>query len=119
MADGCWLMADSMTHSTRALRGLSRPPPSEFCALATHGLSPGHTSYLVRRPQGDVLIARDVTYDLPALESQRDQGFIAKVDSHHETLSRVRALVRTGVAYLPIHDPTSPTRVSRCTRPPE
>jgi hypothetical protein len=58
-----------------------------------------------------VLLAGDVTYDLPALESQRDQGFIAKVELHHDTLGRVLSLVRTGVAYLPSHDPIAPTRL--------
>ena len=80
-------------------------------ALPTPGHSPGHTSYLVRRPEGDVLIAGDVTYDLPALLAQRDQGFIAEVDRHHETLPRVAALVKSGVSYLPSHDPLSPGRL--------
>ena len=81
-------------------------------ALPTPGHSPGHTSYLVRRREGDVLIAGDVTYDLPALEAQRDQGFIADVAAHHQTLPRVLALVKTGVAYLPSHDPESPVRLN-------
>jgi glyoxylase-like metal-dependent hydrolase (beta-lactamase superfamily II) len=80
-------------------------------ALPTPGHSVGHTSFLVRRSEGDVLIAGDVTYDLPALEAQRDQGFIADVDQHHVTLRRVLSLVETGVAYLPSHDPLSPTRL--------
>jgi len=80
-------------------------------ALPTPGHSPGHTSYLVRRGGGDVLLAGDVTYDLPALEAQRDQGFIADVERHHDTLKRVRSLVSTGVAYLPSHDPCSPARL--------
>lgn len=80
-------------------------------ALPTPGHSPGHTSFLVRRPKGDVLLAGDVTYDLPALEAQRDQGFIAKPDHHRVTLRRVRSLVETGVAYLPSHDPEAPARI--------
>jgi N-acyl homoserine lactone hydrolase len=80
-------------------------------ALPTPGHSPGHTSYLVRGKEGDVLIAGDVTYDLPALREQRDQGFIAKVGIHHQTLPRVLALVNTGVAYLPSHDPDAPGRL--------
>ncbi len=80
-------------------------------ALPTPGHSVGHTSFLVRRPEGDVLLAGDVTYDLPALEAQRDQGFIADVEKHHVTLRRVLSLVETGVAYLPSHDPTSPARL--------
>jgi len=80
-------------------------------ALPTPGHSPGHTSYLVRRPEGDLLLAGDVTYDLPALEAQRDQGFIADVERHHDTLKRVRSLVCTGVAYLPSHDPVAPWRL--------
>jgi hypothetical protein len=52
-----------------------------------------------------------VTYDLPALETRRDQGFIADVANHHVTLRRVLDLVETGVAYLPSHDPKSPTRL--------
>src|SRR4051812_29725170 len=80
-------------------------------ALPTPGHSPGHTSYLVRRAEGDVLLAGDVTYDLPSLESQRDQGFIDNVERHHDTLSRVRSLVGTGVAYLPSHDPSAPERL--------
>lgn len=83
-------------------------------ALPTAGHSPGHTSFLVRRPppEGDMLLAGDVTYDLPALEAQRDQGFIADVELHHQTLPRVLALVNTGVAYLPSHDPESPARLA-------
>ena len=80
-------------------------------ALPTPGHSPGHTSYLVRRPEGDVLLAGDVTYDLPALEAQRAQGFIADVAAHRQTLPRVLSLVKTGVAYLPSHDPESPARL--------
>ena len=80
-------------------------------ALPTPGHSPGHTSYLVRRPDGDVLLAGDVTYDLPALESQREQGFIANVERHHDSLRRVLALVRSGVAYLPSHDPSAAARL--------
>jgi N-acyl homoserine lactone hydrolase len=80
-------------------------------ALPTPGHTPGHTSYLVRTGRGSVLIAGDVTYDLRALEEQRDQGFIADVDKHHTTLPRVLALVKSGVAYLPSHDPESPTRL--------
>jgi len=81
-------------------------------ALPTPGHSPGHTSFLLRREQGDVLLAGDVTYDLPALEAQRDQGFIADVGLHRQTLARVLALVKTGVAYLPSHDPGSRARLS-------
>jgi len=80
-------------------------------ALPTPGHSPGHTSYLVRRETGSVLIAGDVTYDLPALRLQRDQGFIAVVDKHHDTLRRVLSLVENGAAYLPSHDPESPARL--------
>lgn len=80
-------------------------------ALPTPGHSVGHTSFLVRRSEGDVLLAGDVTYDLPALEAQRDQGFIANVAHHHVTLRRVRSLVETGVAYLPSHDPEAPARL--------
>ena len=82
-------------------------------AIATPGHSVGHTSFLVRRGGGkpDVLLAGDVTYELPALEAQRDQGFIADVEHHHVTLRRVRSLVDTGVAYLPSHDPESPNRL--------
>jgi len=80
-------------------------------ALPTPGHSVGHTSFLVRRDEGDVLLAGDVTYDLPALESLRDQGFIADVERHHVTLGRVRSLVQSGVAYLPSHDPESPMRL--------
>jgi N-acyl homoserine lactone hydrolase len=80
-------------------------------ALPTPGHSPGHTSFLVRRTEGDVLLAGDVTYDLPALEAQRHQGFIADVEQHPHTLHRVLSLVRTGVAYLPSLDPESPARL--------
>jgi glyoxylase-like metal-dependent hydrolase (beta-lactamase superfamily II) len=80
-------------------------------ALPTPGHSVGHTSFLVRRPEGDVLLAGDVTYDLPALEEARDQGFIADVEQHHVTLRRVLSLVKTGVGYLPSHDPRSPLRL--------
>jgi glyoxylase-like metal-dependent hydrolase (beta-lactamase superfamily II) len=80
-------------------------------ALPTPGHSAGHTSFLVRGDKGDVLLAGDVTYDLPALHAQRDQGFIANVDKHHDTLRRVLSLVETGVAYLPSHDPDSPSRL--------
>ena len=80
-------------------------------ALPTPGHSPGHTSYLVRRKEGDVLLAGDVTYELPALEAGRVQGFIADAAVQRETLHRVLALVRTGIAYLPSHDPASPGRL--------
>src|SRR5262245_9546519 len=80
-------------------------------ALPTPGHSPGHTSYLVRRKEGDVLLAGDVTYDLPALEAGRFQGFIADAGVQRQTLARVLALVRSGVAYLPSHDPASPGRL--------
>lgn len=80
-------------------------------ALPTPGHSAGHTSYLVRRNEGDVLLAGDVTYELPALEAQRYQGFIADVGKQRETLERVLSLVRSGVAYLPSHDPASPGRL--------
>jgi glyoxylase-like metal-dependent hydrolase (beta-lactamase superfamily II) len=80
-------------------------------ALPTPGHSPGHTSFLVRRAEGDVLIAGDVTYDLPALHAQREQGFIADVPRHRETLPRVLSLVQNGVAYLPSHDPDAPARI--------
>lgn len=80
-------------------------------ALPTPGHSPGHTSYLVQRIEGDVLLAGDVTYDLSALETGRYQGFIANVRHQHETLKRVLSLVRTGVAYLPSHDPESAGRL--------
>ena len=86
-------------------------PDGSIVALPTPGHSPGHTSYLVRRDRGAVLIAGDVTYDLPALKAQRDQGFIAVVDKHHDTLRRVLSLVENGVAYLPSHDPESITRL--------
>jgi glyoxylase-like metal-dependent hydrolase (beta-lactamase superfamily II) len=80
-------------------------------ALPTPGHSTGHTSYLVRRKEGDVLLAGDVTYDLPALEARSNQGFIADVAAHRKTLDRVLSLVRSGVAYLPSHDPASPGRL--------
>jgi N-acyl homoserine lactone hydrolase len=80
-------------------------------ALPTPGHSPGHTSYLVRRKEGDVLLAGDVTYELPALEAGRYQGFIADVGLQRKTLGRVLALVRSGVAYLPSHDPAAPGRL--------
>lgn len=80
-------------------------------ALPTPGHSPGHTSYLVRTGTRDVLIAGDVTYTGRALEMQRDQGFIADVEKHHDTLRRVGSLIATGVAYLPSHDPDSPNRL--------
>jgi len=80
-------------------------------ALPTPGHSPGHTSYLVRRREGDVLLAGDVTYDLPALEAGRTQGFIADAGRQRQTLERVLALVKSGVAYLPSHDPASPARL--------
>jgi len=80
-------------------------------AIPTPGHSVGHTSFLIRRTGGDVLVAGDVTYDLPALAAQRDQGFIADVDAHHVTLRRVLSLVETGVAYLPSHDPEAPKRI--------
>ena len=86
-------------------------PDGSIVALPTPGHSPGHTSYLVRTGKGAVLLAGDVTYDLPALEAQLDQGFIAKVDKHHDTLRLVLSLVRSGVAYLPSHDPESITRL--------
>src|SRR5215471_8980940 len=80
-------------------------------ALPTPGHSPGHTSYLVRREEGDVLLAGDVTYDLPALETGRYQGFIADPELQRQSRERVLALVRSGVAYLPSHDPDSPSRL--------
>lgn len=86
-------------------------PDGSILALPTPGHSPGHTSFLVRRTEGDVLLAGDVTYDLRALEAQRDQGFIADVPRHHDTLPRVLSLVKTGVAYLPSHDPGAPARL--------
>jgi glyoxylase-like metal-dependent hydrolase (beta-lactamase superfamily II) len=86
-------------------------PDGSIVAFPTPGHSPGHTSFLVRRKEGAVLLAGDVTYDLPALEEQRDQGFIADVDKHRDTLRRVLSLVRNGVAYLPSHDPESPARL--------
>lgn len=91
----------------------SRPVTGDgsIVALPTPGHSPGHTSYLVRREEGNVLLAGDVTYELPALEDQQTQGFIADVARQRETLERVRALVSSGVAYLPSHDPASPGRL--------
>ena len=86
-------------------------PDGSIVAVPTPGHSPGHTSFLVRRTEGDVLLAGDVTYDLPALEAQRHQGFIADVDKHHDTLRRVLSLVRNGAAYLPSHDPESIARL--------
>jgi glyoxylase-like metal-dependent hydrolase (beta-lactamase superfamily II) len=80
-------------------------------ALPRSGHHAGHTSFLVRRSQEDVLLAGDVTYDLSALEAQRDQGFIANVEHHRITLRRVFSLVDTGVAYLPSHDPAAPARL--------
>jgi glyoxylase-like metal-dependent hydrolase (beta-lactamase superfamily II) len=80
-------------------------------ALPTPGHSPGHSSYLVRRKDGGVLLAGDVTYDLPALEAGRYQGFIADPGLQRKSLERVLALVRSGVAYLPSHDPASPERL--------
>jgi N-acyl homoserine lactone hydrolase len=80
-------------------------------ALPTPGHTPGHTSFLVRTGKQDVLIAGDVTYTARALEMQRDQGFIADVDKHHDTLRRVAKLISSGVAYLPSHDPESPNRL--------
>jgi glyoxylase-like metal-dependent hydrolase (beta-lactamase superfamily II) len=87
-------------------------PDGAIVALPTPGHSPGHTSYLVRSERGAVLIAGDVTYDLPALEAQREQGFIADVEKHRDTLQRVRSLVGTGVAYLPSHDPQAAARLA-------
>jgi len=99
-----------------ALLGFSRSwrvtSDGSIVALPTPGHSPGHTSFLVRTPEGDVLLAGDVTYDLPALQDRRDQGFIAKVEEHRQTLSRVLSLVQGGVAYLPSHDPESPARLA-------
>lgn len=63
--------------------------PSSLIALPTPGYSPGHTGFLVRREKRAVLLAGDVTYDLPALRERRDQGFIADVNKHHHTLRRV------------------------------
>jgi N-acyl homoserine lactone hydrolase len=90
-------------------------PDGSIVAVPTPGHSPGHTSFLVRRAEGDVLLAGDVTYDLPALHAQRDQGFIAKVEEHHQTLRRVLSLVQGGVAYLPSHDPESLARLAQPT----
>lgn len=53
-----------------------------------------------------------MTYDLPALHDQREQGFIAEVEEHRRTLPRVLSLVRTRVAYLPSHDPESRARLT-------
>jgi N-acyl homoserine lactone hydrolase len=86
-------------------------PDGSIVALPTPGHSVGHTSFLVRRSAGDVLLAGDVTYDLPALVSQREQGFIADVEQHRVTLRRVLTLVESGVGYLPSHDPESPMRL--------
>lgn len=91
-------------------------PDGSSVALPTPGHSSGHTSFLVRRAEGDVLIAGDVTYDLPALHDRRDQGFIAEPQEHRRTLPRVLSLVRDGVAYLPSHDPESPGRLGGQTR---
>jgi N-acyl homoserine lactone hydrolase len=85
-------------------------------ALPTPGHSPGHTSYLVRTADGDAFVAGDVTYDLPALMAQREQGFIANVEAHRQTLPRVRSLVESGVVYLPSHDPESPARLDALFR---
>ncbi len=90
-------------------------PDGSIVALPTPGHSPGHTSFLVRRPEGDLLLAGDVTYDLPALFAQRDQGFIAQVEQHHRTLPLVLSLVQGGIAYLPSHDPESRTRLAAQT----
>jgi glyoxylase-like metal-dependent hydrolase (beta-lactamase superfamily II) len=87
-------------------------PDGSIVALPTPGHSPGHTSFLLRSTEGDVLLAGDVTYDLPALHNQREQGFIANVEEHRQTLSRVLSLVRRGIAYLPSHDPESPARLA-------
>ena len=46
------------------------------------------------------------------LAREREQGFIAKVEEHRQTLPRVLSLVRTGVACLPSHDPESPARLA-------
>jgi glyoxylase-like metal-dependent hydrolase (beta-lactamase superfamily II) len=86
-------------------------PDRSIVALPTPGHSPGHTSYLVRRAEGDVLLAGDVTYDLPALEAGRSQGFIADAGLQRRTLARVLSLVGSGVSYLPSHDPASPGRL--------
>lgn len=102
------------------LRGFpaSRPMTGDgsIVALPTPGHSHGHTSYLVRREGGDVLLAGDVTYDLPALEAGRLQGFIADAENQRRTLERVSALVKSGVAYLPSHDPASPGRLPEAAR---
>src|SRR5262245_46075803 len=84
---------------------------ASIVALPTTGPSTGHTSHLVRREEGDVLFAGDVTYDHPALEAGRTQSFIADDGLQRLTLERVLALVRSGVAYLPSHDPASPARL--------
>jgi N-acyl homoserine lactone hydrolase len=94
-------------------------PDGSIIALPTPGHSPGHTSFLVRRPEGDVLLAGDVTYDLPALHAGQDQGFIADVEQHHGTLPRVLSLVQGGVGYLPSHDPESPARLAPATSLPD
>jgi glyoxylase-like metal-dependent hydrolase (beta-lactamase superfamily II) len=86
---------------------------NSIVALPTPGHSVGHTSFLVRRKEGDVLIAGDVTYDLPSLYAQVEQGFIEDVGKHRDTLPRVLALVQGGVAYLPSHDPDAPSRLAR------
>lgn len=80
-------------------------------ALPTPGHSAGHTSSLVRRHESDVLLAGDVTYDLPALEAGRFQGFLTDVGHQRETVDRVRSLVRSGVACPSSHDPAAPTRL--------
>ena len=78
-------------------------------ALPTPGLpAPATRATSVRTKKGDMLLAGDVTYDLPALKARRNQGFIADVAAHRKTLDRVLSLVRSGVAYLPSHDPASP-----------
>ncbi|HKR08071.1 MAG TPA: N-acyl homoserine lactonase family protein [Gemmatimonadaceae bacterium] len=88
-------------------------PDNSIVALPTPGHTVGHTSFLLRRSEGDVLIAGDVTYDLPALYAQREQGFIEDVEKHRDTLPRVLSLVQSGVAYLPSHDPHAPSRLAR------
>ena len=88
---------------------------------ADPGHSTGHTSYLVRTKKGDMLLAGDVTYDLPALKARRNQGFIADVAAHRKTLDRVLSLVRSGVAYLPSTIPRLPAacRMASSLRPME
>jgi glyoxylase-like metal-dependent hydrolase (beta-lactamase superfamily II) len=86
---------------------------NSIVALPTPGHTIGHTSFLVRRREGYVLIAGDVTYDLSALYAQREQGFIEDVEKPHDTLPRVLALVQDGVSYLPSHDPYAPSRLAR------